>query len=162
MAELPIILVLNNVRSLHNVGSLFRTAAAANIKKIVLGGLTPTPPRAEISKTALGGVDSIPWIHVLNLNDYLTDLKQDGYQIIALEQTSSSKPLFLTRPKFPLALIVGHEREGVEQNILKLCDYHIELPMSENGIHSLNVSNAGSIALYELWRQFCYDKENHL
>ena len=158
--SLPLILVLHNVRSLHNVGAIFRSADGADVKQIILSGLTPTPPRHEISKTALGATESISWQYLRDLAPKLKELKKAGYSIAALEQTSSAKNFYTQKVKLPLVLIVGHEREGIEKEILELCDLQLELPMLGKNAHSLNVSNATSIALYELVRRFWYDKKS--
>ena len=157
-AALPVIVVLDNVRSLHNVGAIFRSSEAAGVQKIVLGGLTPVPPRHEIEKTALGATQTLQWQHVKDLIPYLNELKEEGYALYALEQTEAARNLLQTKLSFPLALIVGHEREGVEPEILQAVPNHLEIPMRGTGVHSLNVSAATSIALYESVRQFCYNE----
>jgi 23S rRNA (guanosine2251-2'-O)-methyltransferase len=131
------------------------------VQQIILGGLTPVPPRHEISKTALGGVEAVPWQYCKDLSSLLPKLKRDTYTIAALELTSTSQNIFTSKLPFPLALLVGHEREGVEESLLQQCDIHLELPMHSNDIHSLNVSNATSVALYEAIRQFWYHEETN-
>ena len=153
---LPVVLLVDKVRSLHNIGSLFRTAEGANIEEIILSEFSAIPPRPEIEKTALGATSSVRWQQVKSLKDYALKLKEQGYTLCALEQTDHSTNLFTTETKFPLALIIGHEREGVDPELLALCDLHIELPMDGTVVHSLNVSNATAITLYELRRRFCY------
>lgn len=152
--KFPLILVLDNVRSLFNVGAVFRSADGAGVEKIILAGLTPTPPRHEIEKTALGATKTVLWEYLVQLKAYLTAQKKAGFCLAALEQTKSSQNLFKSKLEFPLILIAGHEREGVQPEILDLCDLHLEIPMCGQSAHSLNVSSAVSIALYEARRQY--------
>jgi len=145
-----VIVALNNIRSLHNVGAIFRCADAVAAEKIILGGLTPVPPRDEISKTALGATETVQWEHSANLVKTLLELKEQGFTICALEQTPRSTSLFTTQAPEKVVLVVGHEREGVEQSVLDICDFHLEIPMYGKSAHSLNVSTATAIALYAL------------
>jgi len=156
--SLPLVLALDNVRSLHNVGAILRTAEAAGVEEVLLGGLTPAPPRTEIDKTALGALKTLKCRYVRDLGAELVLYAGKGYSLAALEQTKSSTPIFETPISFPLVLVVGHEREGVQPEILSLCSLHLELPMQGTSIHSLNVSTATGIALYECLRRFCYHK----
>ena len=144
-------LILHNVRSTYNVGSIFRTADAAGVKKIWLCGYTPTPAQ----KTALGAEATIPWEHRSQTWRLLKELKQQGIHIVALEQYQYSKDLFRYTPRFPLALIVGHERKGLTKKILESVDDVVEIPMYGKK-ESLNVAVAAGIALYSLnadWRR---------
>lgn len=154
--RLPLILVVENVRSLHNIGAIFRSADAAGVEQIILTGLTATPPRHEIEKTALGATQSVPWTHVVDPLPTLRSLKERGYTVAALEQTPTACDLYTCPVSFPLALIVGHERMGVSAETLAVCDYHLELPMHGHSAHSLNVSTATTVALYELGRRLWY------
>lgn len=131
------------------MGSLFRTAAGAGIERIVLSPFCPTPERKEVIKTALGGEKVVPW-EVADIPAFIRKKKTEGYTIAALEQAEGSVDIFETAINGPIVLIVGHEREGVSAETLELCDIHLELPMRGAGVHSLNVSNAASIALYVL------------
>ena len=160
MSSPSVVLVLENIRSLHNVGAIFRTADGAGDTALVLTGLTPCPPRHEITKTALGTVDTVPWSYATRTADALITLRSQGYTIYALEQTAQATNLFTTTLSFPIALVVGHEREGVEPNTLALCDGQLVLPMKGTGAHSLNVAHASAIALYECQRKQWYYKEN--
>jgi len=144
-----IYVLLNNIRSLHNVGSIFRTSDGAGVKKIFLCGQTGYPPREEISKTALGAEDCVPWEYYIDPLDCIKMLKKKGIRIVALEQTKKSVDYRKLKPKYPLCLIVGHEIDGVSDKILKLCDSIIEIPMKGKK-QSLNVSVAFGIAVYEL------------
>jgi 23S rRNA (guanosine2251-2'-O)-methyltransferase len=157
---MDLIIALDNVRSLHNVGAIFRTADGAGVSRIILGGLTPTPPRHEISKTALGAADTMPWEHSLNLLATLGQLKTKGYRIYALELTADAVPIHEAGLSLPAVLVVGHEREGVQPDILALADGRLLLPMRGRSVRSLNVSVAAGVAAYEFARRFGYNKEN--
>lgn len=155
--KLPVILLLDNVRSLHNVGSLFRTADGANIEKIILTGLTPCPPRSEISKTALGATSSVDFEYFASVTEAITRY-QNTHHPVALEQTEQSTDFYATSIVLPLLLVIGHERAGVSPEALRHCTQHVHLPMYGISAHSLNVSIAGSVALYELRRRSCYSR----
>jgi len=144
-----IYVLLNNIRSLHNVGSIFRTSEGAGVKKIFICGQTGYPPREEISKTALGAEENVPWEYYIDPIDCIKKLKKRGVRIIGLEQTAKSVNYSKFRPKYPLCLVVGHEIEGVQDKILSLCDDVIEIPMRGKK-KSLNVSVAFGIAVYGL------------
>ena len=147
-----IYLILNNVRSMENVGSIFRTCDAAGVTKLILTGITPRPPRKEIDKTALGAVDTVEWESEDNLEFTISNLKKQGFKIVALEQDSRSIPYTeFESDNVSVALIVGSETEGVQKEILDLCDTIIEIPMHGEK-NSLNVSVATGIALYQLIR----------
>ena len=145
----PVYVLLNNIRSLHNVGSIFRTSDGAGVKKIFLCGQTGYPPREEITKTAIGAEEILPWEYYIDPLDCVKKLKKKGVQIVALEQTRKSIDYKKFKPKYPVCLVVGHEIEGVEEGILKLCDAFIEIPMKGEK-QSLNVSVAFGVAVYEL------------
>lgn len=153
MKKLPkIYLILDNIRSMENVGSIFRTCDAAGVSKLILTGITPRPPRKEIDKTALGAVDTVEWESEENLEFIIYNLKKQGFKIIALEQDSRSIPYTeFQSDDVSVALIVGSETEGVQEEILDLCDTIIEIPMHGEK-NSLNVSVATGIALYQLIR----------
>jgi len=144
-----IILILDNIRSSYNVGSLFRTCDSANVKKIILSGYTPHPPKDEIHKTALGAVETVDWEYVEDIKSVLVKLKTAGYKIAAVEITDNSVSYDnLKLEHFPLVLIMGNEISGIEDDIIELCDFSIEIPMY--GVkHSLNVSIAAGIVIYE-------------
>ncbi len=158
-----LILIAHNVRSTHNVGSMLRTAEGLGISKVYLTGYTPYPqidadPRLphisqkisrKISKTSLGAENSISWEHQDNLPSLITDLKNRGFTIAALEQTDNSIELQKFSSGEPLALIVGREVEGIEPEIIDLCDLCLEIPMFGQK-ESFNVSVAAGIALYHL------------
>jgi len=152
----PIVLILDNIRSLYNVGSIFRTADSALVSEIILCGYTPSPPRIEIEKTALGAVDTVPWRYQSNALEAIISLKQNGWKVYGLEITDSNRKYDELRSEdFPLALVLGNELVGIQSDILTACDGAIEIPMY--GVkHSLNVSVAAGIATYEavkIWRR---------
>jgi len=142
-------LILDNIRSRENVGSIFRTADAVGVKKIYLCGTSPTPPHEKISKTALGAENYVPWEYRRNTWQVITDLKKMGVNIVALEQTKDSQNIFKFKSQFPLALVVGNEVKGISPRILKYCDKKISIPMYGKK-ESLNVSVATGIAVYQI------------
>lgn len=144
-----IYLIAHNVRSLFNVGAFFRTADVFGVSKIYLTGYTGVPPREQISKVALGAELWMPWEKKKQLTTLIKKLKKEGVQIVALETGNQVTPLPKFKPKYPLALIVGHEADGLPQNILDLADKIVEIPM-QGRKESLNVSVAAGIALYAL------------
>ena len=147
----PIVVILENVRSMHNVGSVFRTADAFLIEKIFLCGYTPRPPHRDIHKTALGATETVEWKGYEDTITAINDLKQQGYEIYAIEQVHQS--IMLNACQFAknkkIALIFGNEAEGVEEETIKLCHGCIEIPQ-RGSKHSLNVSVAAGIVLWEL------------
>jgi len=149
MTKQKVLLVLHNVRSRENVGSIFRTADGAGVNKIYLCGITPTPPHEKISKTALGAEKWVPWEYCKQTWHLLEKLKNGGINIVALEQTKESVNIFKFKSKFPLALVLGNEVRGLSPQILKYCDKKISIPMYGKK-ESLNVGVAAGIALYQL------------
>ena len=147
--KFPFCAVLNNLRSLYNVGSIFRTADGAGLEKLWLCGITGIPPSEKISKTALGAEKNIPWEFRKNADECLRELKSKGYQIVLLEQTPQSIPYDEFRPKAPVCLVAGNEISGVSQDLLPFYDAAIEIPMSGLKI-SLNVTVAFGIAAYHI------------
>ena len=147
--------ILHNIRSLHNVGSVFRTADGAGVSKIYLTGYTPSPldemgrVRKEIAKTALGAEKSVPWEAVRNISKLIKRLKKDRVQIIALENIKNAVDYHKFKPKFPMALVLGNEVRGFSRALLKKADAVIKIPMRGKK-ESLNVSVAFGIAIYEL------------
>ena len=142
-------LILDNIRSRENVGSIFRTADAAGVSKIYLCGITPTPPHEKISKTALGAEVYVPGEYYRQTWRLLANLKKEGIKTIALERTKNSVNIFKFKPKFPLALVLGNEVQGLSPKILKYCDKKISIPMYGKK-ESLNVAVATGIAVYQL------------
>jgi len=148
--KFPLTLVLDNVRSLHNVGAAFRTADAFAIEKIWLCGITGRPPQREITKTALGSTESVVWEYAATTADALRQLKAAGYLIVAVEQTNESQDLttFSPAPGQPYALVMGNEVFGVDDEVLALCDAAVEIPQFGTK-HSLNVSVAAGVVLWD-------------
>jgi len=148
-SKLPLCVVLNNIRSLHNVGTIFRTADGAGVEKIWLCGITGYPPQGGIAKTALGAEDHVPWEYREDILALLKELKSAGYQIVLLEQMqgSVSHDAFKARP--PACLVVGNEVDGITEALQSLSDAAIEIEM--DGIkNSLNVAVAFGIAVYQI------------
>jgi len=150
--RVPIYVLLDNVRSLYNVGSIFRSSDGAFIEKIFLTGFTPYPPRVEIEKTALGATSTIPWKYCKDPIEIITELKKNNIKIVALEHTDKSIPYYNYNPNdYPACLVVGNEIKGIRDEILQLSDIAIEIPMY--GVkQSLNVSVAYGIAIFDLLR----------
>jgi 23S rRNA (guanosine2251-2'-O)-methyltransferase len=144
-----IYLVLDNIRSMYNVGAIFRSAEGARVKKIYLCGITATPPREQIFKTSLGAVDWVDWEYEKSAKLIVQKLKQESVQIVALEQTDKSVNFKKAKYRFPLAIVVGHELKGVSSDVLKLCDLSVEIPMFGRA-NSLNVATATGIVLFEV------------
>lgn len=149
----PIMVILDNIRSMHNVGSVFRTADAFLLSGICLCGYTPQPPHRDINKTALGATESVDWIYFEETQTAVMELKNKGFQIFAVEQVSDSISLAnFEMPNSPVAFIFGNEVEGVSASLLPLCHGCIEIP--QWGMkHSLNISVATGIVLWEAVRQ---------
>lgn len=148
--KLPLVVVLDNVRSLHNVGSVFRTSDAFLVENIYLCGITATPPHAEIHKTALGAEDTVNWKYYEQTQDAVTELKKEGYEVYAVEQVQNSimlQKLQLDSTK-KYAIILGNEVKGVQQEVVDMCDGYIEIPQFGTK-HSLNVSVTGGILIWE-------------
>jgi len=152
--KIPVIAVLENIRSAYNVGSVFRTADAFLLQAIYITGYTCTPPHKEIKKTALGAEDTVDWKHFANATDAIAYLKNDGYKVYAVEQAVNS--LLLQQVSFKqedrIAVIFGNEVTGVEQGTILQCDGCIEIP--QLGMkHSLNIATAAGVVLWEIVRK---------
>lgn len=148
-------MVLDNIRSMHNVGAVFRTADSFAMEKIILCGITPKPPHREITKTALGATESVDWQYEENITQAIQHLKEKNYMIIGIEQVAES----ISLEKFSIditkkyALIVGNEVDGISEEVLPLLDYCIEIPQ-DGTKHSLNVSVCAGIVLWEFFKHF--------
>lgn len=167
--RLPVTLIVDNVRSLYNVGAIFRSADAVNLEAIYLCGLTGYPKIAndtraewvaqradkEIRKTGLAGVDSVPFRYLANVNDAIVEVKKKKYILVALEKTGESVDYRAVDYQFPLAVVVGHEVDGVSGEVLKMADRVVHLPMLGEG-KSLNVATATSAFLYYLLDKHSY------
>ena len=156
--KIPFMLVLDNVRSLNNIGSVFRTADAFRLEGIYLCGITATPPHREIHKTALGATESVYWEYREETTDAIAELKEKGYQIYSVEQTDGSVLLDQVQlsGKQKYALVFGHEIRGVDQQVVDMSDQCIEIPQYGTK-HSLNISVAAGIVIWELFR--CWTKK---
>jgi len=152
--KIPVAILLDNVRSLHNVGSAFRTADSFKVEKIFLTGITGTPPHREIHKTALGATDSVDWEYNENSAGLVTQLKREGYTIVIIEQTNESRPLQTFEPHTAekYCLIFGNEVNGVSDDVLKQGDIALEIPQ-EGTKHSLNISVCLGIVVWELFKK---------
>ena len=153
--KLPLTVVLDNVRSLHNVGSVFRTSDAFRVECILLCGITATPPSAEIHKTALGAEDVVPWEHFADTLEAVNCLKNEGYKICSIEQCEGSIALqnFEVVPGARYAVILGNEVKGVQQQVVDASDAAIEIPQFGTK-HSLNVSVTAGMVIWEFAKKF--------
>ena len=152
-AKIPLVVVMDNVRSMYNVGSIFRTCDAFSVERLLLCGITACPPHKEITKTALGATESVDWQHYGTTVEAVTELKQQGYKVFAVEQVDTSVMLDQMEilPE-KTAIVLGNEVFGVDDAVLALCDSAIEIP--QNGTkHSLNVSIAGGIVIWEFFKK---------
>ena len=153
IAGLPVTILLDNVRSMYNVGAFFRTADAARIEKLCLCGITSYPPKRGISKTALGSEETVPWRHSWDPAPLLGELRDRGCEIAAVETSVHSVDLFDWAPRFPVCVVFGHEVDGIRPEVSALCDTHVRIPML-GAKHSLNVATAGGVVIYELLRKY--------
>jgi len=152
--KLPLTVVLDNVRSQNNIGSVFRTSDAFRVERICLCGICSTPPHRDIHKTALGAEESVAWSYHEETADCIRALKEEGYKIYAVEQVDDSIKLDALPDSLgdKVAVIFGNEVEGVQDELLPLCDGSIEIPQ-QGTKHSLNISCAAAIVLWELWQR---------
>lgn len=152
--KLPLVIVLDNIRSLHNVGSVFRTADAFRLQGVWLCGITACPPAAEIHKTALGAEDSVCWEYFEDTLDAVEHLQREGYEVLAVEQVEGSLKLntFRIDPAKRYALILGNEVKGVRQDVVDAADAALEIPQYGTK-HSMNVSVTAGIVMWEFERQ---------
>jgi 23S rRNA (guanosine2251-2'-O)-methyltransferase len=149
----PITIVLDNVRSALNVGSVFRTSDAFLIENIILCGITAIPPNKEIRKAALGSTDSVNWKYIKNTTDAVQQLIKDGYYVVGIEQVDKSTSLNeFQLPKKPIAIILGNEVNGVDQQAIDLCDEVIEIPQFGTK-HCLNIAVTTGIVIWDLWKK---------
>lgn len=152
--KLPLVMVLDNVRSLHNVGSVLRTADAFRLAGVYMCGITATPPSAEIHKTALGAEDSVSWTYCADTFEAVVRLQAEGYVVLAVEQVEGSEKLgtFRFDPRKKYALVMGNEVKGVRQDVVDRCDAALEIPQYGTK-HSMNVSVTAGIVMWEAFRQ---------
>ncbi|MCL2290072.1 MAG: RNA methyltransferase [Bacteroidetes bacterium] len=148
-SKIPVIVILDNIRSMNNVGSIFRTCDAFAVEKLYLCGITATPPHKDIAKTALGATESVEWEYAENVVDLVHHLRKNNTKVFLIEQTDSS--VFLNQFRFPeekIAIILGNEVFGISEELLSICDGAIEIPQYGTK-HSLNVTIAAGIVLWE-------------
>lgn len=148
--KIPLVVVLDNIRSMHNVGATFRTADAFLVQKIILCGITPQPPHREIHKAALGATESVDWSYETEINFTINDLKSQGFEVVGIEQTTNSTMItdFTIDNTKKYAVILGNEVEGISDEALQNIDSFIEIPQLGTK-HSLNVSVCGGIVMWE-------------
>ena len=157
--KLPLILVLDNVRSFHNVGSVFRTADSFLVEGIYLCGITAKPPHRDINKTALGATESVAWEYFADTEDAIKRLKRDNYELLAVEQTEGSIALndFFPDANKKYALIFGHEVNGVHQNVINACAKTLEIPQIGTK-HSLNIAVSVGVVVWDIYAKIISNK----
>ena len=153
LPKLPVTVLLDNVRSMYNVGSFFRTMDAAACEKLYLCGITARPPKRAITKTALGSEETVPWEHHADAVALARDLCDCNFELAAIETTPNAVDLFDWQPRFPVCLLFGHEVDGLNTQLLAACDTHVRIPMLGRK-HSLNVATTGGVVIYELLRKY--------
>jgi 23S rRNA (guanosine2251-2'-O)-methyltransferase len=157
VSVLPVHVVLHQVRSLYNVGSFFRTADGAGVREVVLSGITARPPRKEIAKTALGAEDTVPWTGVDDLPAWMEAFAAAGGQLAAVEIAPGAIDLYEWVPRWPVAVLFGHEVDGLPPDLIARCHIRVHVPM-HGAKGSLNVATAGGVVLYELLRKHRFDR----
>jgi tRNA G18 (ribose-2'-O)-methylase SpoU len=149
----PVVVLLDNVRSMYNVGAFFRAADGVGLQRLCLCGITAHPPKHAISKTALGAENTVPWEHHWDAVHIAEQLRRSGLQIAAIETGMHSVDLFEWQPTFPLCVAFGNEVDGLRPELLQLAETHVRIPMLGQK-ESLNVATAGGVVLYELLRKY--------
>ncbi len=150
----PVVALLDNIRSMYNVGAFFRVADGVGLEKLCLCGITAHPPKGGIRKTALGAEGTVPWEHSWDAVQTAERQRVSGYQLAAIETSSSAVDLFQWQPKFPVCVLFGNEVDGLHPQLLEMADAHVRIPMLGQK-NSLNVATAGGVVLYELLRKYC-------
>lgn len=150
---MPLVVVADNLRSLYNIGSIFRTSDAILVEKIFLCGISGKPPNKEIEKVALGAVETVPFEYCTEVGDCVRRLRLEGYQIVVLELTKQSVNYRLARYEKPLALILGNEIDGVSDEVLAMADLAVDIPMRGRA-NSLNVATAFAVVGYDVYDKF--------
>ena len=153
VAELPVTVLLDNVRSLYNVGAFFRTADAVRLSALYLSGITANPPNRQIAKTALGAERTVRWQRVEDDRATLDHLRRHHHELVAIETSERGIDLFDWVPRFPVCVIFGHEVDGVRRPLVDMCDTLVRIPML-GAKQSLNVATAGGVVLFELLRRY--------
>jgi tRNA G18 (ribose-2'-O)-methylase SpoU len=152
ISRLPVMVLLDNVRSAYNVGAFFRTGDAAAIEKLLLSGISAPPTKPGVVKTALGAESTVAWEHSWDPIPMLDRAHERGYEIAAIETTPHAVDLYDWTPAFPVCVVFGHEVDGIRPEVSSKCDVHVRIPMLGRK-HSLNVATAGGVVLYELLRK---------
>jgi len=155
--HLPAAVLLDNVRSMYNVGAFFRAADGVGLQKVCLCGITAHPPKKAISKTALGAEEIVPWEHDWDAVKMAEKMRSSGFEIAAIETSSHSLDLFDWQPNFPVCVAFGNEVEGLRPELLELADINVRIPMLGQKT-SLNVATAAGVVLYELLRKYRIQK----
>jgi 23S rRNA (guanosine2251-2'-O)-methyltransferase len=153
LGRLPLCLLLDDLRSMYNVGAIFRTADAAAVSRILLSGYTALPTQNGVAKTALGAEQTVAWEAVADPVAKLASLREQGYEIAALETATHAVDLFDWQPRFPVCLLLGNEVDGLRPEIQATADLCVRIPMLGTK-HSLNVASAASVVMYELLRKY--------
>ena len=153
ISQLPVSMLLDQVRSLYNVGAFFRLADAAGIARLYLTGITGHPPKRALGKTALGAEETVSWEHHWDPVPLVERLRQQGHEMAAVETSVRAVDLFEWQPRFPVCVVFGHEVEGIRPQLAQLCDVQVRVPMLGRK-HSLNVAVAGGVVAYELLRKY--------
>lgn len=153
ISQVPVSILLDQVRSLYNVGAFFRIADAAGASRLYLTGITGHPPSRALTKTALGAEETVAWEHHWEPAPVVERLREQGQEIAAIETSVRAMDLYEWEPRFPVCVVFGHEVEGIRREISERCDVHIRIPMLGRK-HSLNVAVAGGVVLYELLRKY--------
>jgi tRNA G18 (ribose-2'-O)-methylase SpoU len=151
--RLPVTVLLDNVRSMYNVGAFFRAADGVGLEKVCLCGITARPPKKAITKTALGAEEAVPWQHDWDAIAMAESLRSGGFQIAAIETDVQAVDLFDWQPKFPVCVAFGHEVDGLSPELLEIADTHVRIPMLGKK-KSLNVATAAGVVFYELLRKY--------
>ena len=151
--RLPAAVLLDNVRSMYNVGAFFRAADGVGLEKLCLCGITAHPPKKAISKTALGAERTVLWEHDWDAVHMAVALRRSGFQLAAIETSANAVDLFEWQPRFPVCVAFGNEVEGLRPELLQMADAHVRIPMMGSK-ESLNVATAGGVVLYELLRKY--------
>jgi len=151
--RIPVAVLLDNVRSMYNVGAFFRAGDGVGLQKLCLCGITAHPPKKAISKTALGAEETVPWEHDWDAIHMADRLRREGFEIAAIETGGEAIDLFEWQPSFPVCVVFGHEVDGLRRELLEMADAHVRIPMLGQK-NSLNVATAGGVVLYELLRKW--------
>jgi 23S rRNA (guanosine2251-2'-O)-methyltransferase len=151
--RLPVVVLLDNVRSMYNVGAFFRVADGVGLEKLCLCGITAHPPKKAITKTALGAEESVAWQHEWDVMKMAGQLQSKGYELAAIETSQEAVELYEWHPRFPVCVAFGNEVDGLSRDVMEIANAHVRIPMLGQK-SSLNVATAGGVVLYELLRKW--------